>query len=65
MLEAVLLAAKTWSSSYIFIIYVLVFGALYFFYFRPRSKRQKAARTAQRRSRWANAPRPSADSWER
>ena len=29
--------------SYILIIYVLVFGALYFFYLRPRSKKQKAA----------------------
>jgi preprotein translocase subunit YajC len=36
-------AASSGSSS-ILIVYALVFGALYFFYLRPRSKRQKAAR---------------------
>ena len=42
-------AATKGGSSYILIIYVLVFGALYFFYLRPRSKRQKAARTVQKK----------------
>jgi preprotein translocase subunit YajC len=44
-----MLAAAKGGSSYILIIYALVFGALYFFYLRPRSKRQKAARTTQKK----------------
>jgi preprotein translocase subunit YajC len=37
--------AKTSSFSPILIIlYVVVFGSLYFFYIRPRSQKQKAAR---------------------
>jgi preprotein translocase subunit YajC len=36
-------AAKSGSAS-LLIIYVVVFGALYFFYLRPRSKKQKAQR---------------------
>jgi preprotein translocase subunit YajC len=43
-----LIAAKGGSSD-ILIIYVLVFAALYFFYLRPRSKRQKAARQTQKK----------------
>lgn len=43
-----LLAANKGSSS-ILIIYVIVFGALYFFYLRPRSKKQKAARLEGRK----------------
>jgi len=36
------------SSSIVLVIYVLVFGALYFFYLRPRSKRQKEQRQSAR-----------------
>jgi preprotein translocase subunit YajC len=43
-----LVAAGSGSSS-ILIIYVIVFGALYFFYLRPRSKRQKAQRSESRK----------------
>jgi preprotein translocase subunit YajC len=43
-----MLVASSGSSS-ILIIYVVVFGALYFFYLRPRSKRQKAQRTDLRK----------------
>lgn len=42
-------AAAKGSSYDIFIIYILVFGALYLFYIRPRSKRQKAARLVQKK----------------
>lgn len=49
LLEAGKTATKSSSSSYIIIIYVLVFGALYFFYLRPRSKRQKATRVQQKK----------------
>jgi preprotein translocase subunit YajC len=38
-------ASKSSSSPLILVIYALVFGGLYFFYLRPRSRRQKAART--------------------
>jgi preprotein translocase subunit YajC len=44
-----MLAAAKGGSSYILIIYALVFGALYFFYLRPRSRRQKAARQTQKK----------------
>ena len=37
-------AASHGGSSTILIIYAVVFGGLYFFYLRPRSKKQKAAR---------------------
>jgi preprotein translocase subunit YajC len=48
-LEATKAATKSGSSSYILIIYVIVFGGLYFFYLRPRSKRQKAARQVSKK----------------
>ena len=41
-------AASSGSSS-ILIIYVLVFGGLYFFYLRPRNRKQKAARLVARK----------------
>jgi preprotein translocase subunit YajC len=42
--------AKTSSFSPILIIlYVVVFGSLYFFYIRPRSQKQKAARLETRK----------------
>ncbi len=41
-------AASSGSSS-ILIIYLVVFGALYFFYLRPRNKKQKQARLAARK----------------
>jgi len=37
------------SSSLIIPIYIVVFGALYFFYLRPRSQKQKAARQEVRK----------------
>ena len=42
-------AAKSSSDSYLILIYIVVFGALYFFYLRPRSRRQKAQRQTQRK----------------
>jgi preprotein translocase subunit YajC len=36
------------SSSFIIVIYFVIFGLFYFFYLRPRSKKQKAARTQAR-----------------
>ena len=44
-----LLAKTGGSSSSILIIYVVVFGALWYFYLRPRSKRQKAQRLESRK----------------
>ncbi|NNN00756.1 MAG: preprotein translocase subunit YajC [Acidimicrobiaceae bacterium] len=44
-----LLAKTSGSSTSILIIYVVVFGALYFLYLRPRSKKQKAARLQSRK----------------
>ena len=44
-----LLAKASGGTSSILIIYVIVFGALYFFYLRPRSKKQKAARSEARK----------------
>ena len=41
--------ATSSGSSSILIIYLVVFGALYFFYLRPRNKRQKAARSEARK----------------
>ena len=45
-----MLLAKTSSgSSTILILYVVVFAAIYFFYLRPRSRKQKAARQEARK----------------
>ena len=44
-----LLAKTGGSSSSILIIYVVVFGALWFFYLRPRSRKQKAQRLESRK----------------
>lgn len=41
-------ATKSGGSPLIIIIYAVVFGGLYFFYLRPRSRKQKAARTQAR-----------------
>ncbi|MDE3065428.1 MAG: preprotein translocase subunit YajC [Acidobacteriota bacterium] len=41
-------AKSSGSGSAILLIYVAVFVALYFFYIRPRSRRQKAARQEAR-----------------
>ncbi|MDH2902628.1 MAG: preprotein translocase subunit YajC [Actinomycetota bacterium] len=41
-------ATKSSGSPLIIIIYVIVFGGLYFFYLRPRSRKQKAARQQTR-----------------
>ena len=49
MLYALATATTNSSSSpVIIIIYVAIFGGLYFFYLRPRSRKQKAARTQAR-----------------
>jgi preprotein translocase subunit YajC len=43
-------AKKTTSfPSYLILVYIVLFGGLYFFYFRPRSQKQKAARLANRK----------------
>lgn len=42
-------AATHGSNSAILIIYVIVFGGVYFFYLRPRSKKQKAQRLDARK----------------
>jgi preprotein translocase subunit YajC len=44
-----LVAATHSSDSYLIIIYIVIFGALYFFYLRPRSRRQKAQRVGARK----------------
>jgi preprotein translocase subunit YajC len=47
-----LMAAAKPKSSFspiLIILYVVVFGSLYFFYIRPRSQKQKAARTQTRK----------------
>ncbi len=41
--------ASSSGSSSILIIYLVVFGALYFFYLRPRNKKQKQARLEARK----------------
>ncbi len=41
-------ATKSSGGSAILLIYVAVFVALYFFYIRPRSRKQKAARSQAR-----------------
>lgn len=43
-----LLAASSSGSSSILIIYVIIFAAAYLLYFRPRAKKQKAARLESR-----------------
>jgi preprotein translocase YajC subunit len=42
-------AAKHSSSATFFIILIVAYGLLYWFYFRPRQKKAKAARTTQRK----------------
>jgi preprotein translocase subunit YajC len=42
-------AASHGFSSYIIFIYVLVIGAFYYFYLRPRNMKQKAARLDARK----------------
>ncbi|MGA7835423.1 MAG: preprotein translocase subunit YajC [Acidimicrobiales bacterium] len=42
-------ASKGSSDSYLILIYIVLFGALYYFYLRPRSKRQKAQRQTARK----------------
>lgn len=53
MLFAVqLLLAATKKSSFspiLILVYVVVFGSLYFFYIRPRSQKQKSARLNNRK----------------
>ncbi|MGC2175609.1 MAG: preprotein translocase subunit YajC [Acidimicrobiales bacterium] len=49
MLPVVLAATKGSSDSYLILIYIVIFGALYFFYLRPRSRRQKAQRQDARK----------------
>lgn len=56
MLLALMVAASTTSSSkgsgsssWIILVYVAIFAALYFFYLRPRSRRQKAQRVTDRK----------------
>lgn len=44
-----LFAATKSGNPAIIIIYVIVFGGLYFFYLRPRSRKQKAARQQTRK----------------
>ena len=55
MLSAILFAAKATTKhsneSYLILIYIVIFGALYYFYLRPRSKRQKAQRLESTKSR--------------
>ncbi|MGH9020064.1 MAG: preprotein translocase subunit YajC [Acidimicrobiales bacterium] len=41
-------AKKSSGSSAFLLIYVALFGAIYFFYIRPRSRKQKAARSQAR-----------------
>jgi preprotein translocase subunit YajC len=40
---------KASFSPILIILYVVIFGSLYFFYIRPRSQKQKAARTQTRK----------------
>lgn len=47
-MSAVLFLAKSSGSSSILIIYAVLFAAFYFFYLRPRSKKQKATRAEAR-----------------
>ena len=67
MLSAILFAAKATTKhsneSYLILIYIVIFGAFYYFYLRPRSKRQKAQRLESKKSRSASALRPSGASF--
>jgi preprotein translocase subunit YajC len=50
--QLLLATTKTNKSSFspiFLLLYVVVFGALYFFYIRPRSQKQKAARLNTRK----------------
>jgi preprotein translocase YajC subunit len=49
MLEATKAAATHSNTSWIFLLYIVVFGGLYFFYIRPRSQRAKAQRAQVRK----------------
>jgi preprotein translocase subunit YajC len=49
MLMAVTKAKTSSFSPVLIILYVVVFGSLYFFYIRPRSQKQKAARMETRK----------------
>jgi preprotein translocase YajC subunit len=53
LLAVEMLFATTKKSSslspILLLVYVVLFGSLYFFYFRPRSQKQKAARQAGRK----------------
>jgi preprotein translocase subunit YajC len=49
MLMATTKAKNSSFSPILIILYVVVFGSLYFFYIRPRSQKQKAARTQTRK----------------
>jgi len=49
LLLAATTAKKSSFSGYLILIYVVIFGSLYFFYIRPRSQKQKAARLNTRK----------------
>jgi preprotein translocase subunit YajC len=49
LLSAATTAKKSSFSGYLILIYVVIFGSLYFFYIRPRSQKQKAARLNTRK----------------
>jgi len=55
-------AKKSSFSGYLILIYVVIFGSLYFFYIRPRSQKQKAARLNTRKVELGSALRRSAAS---
>jgi preprotein translocase subunit YajC len=42
-------AKKSSFSGILILVYVVIFGSLYFFYIRPRSQKQKAARLNTRK----------------
>ena len=42
-------AKKSSFSGVLILVYVVIFGSLYFFYIRPRSQKQKAARLNTRK----------------
>ncbi len=49
MLVATTTKTKSSFSPILILVYVVVFGGLYWFYIRPRSQRQKAARLQTRK----------------
>jgi len=55
-------AKKSSFSGYLILIYVVIFGSLYFFYIRPRSQKQKALDSTHEKSNWGSALRRSAAS---